>query len=87
MNDIIQGQLSEALARMNEALRILDGMGAPGDIGGHLDLAIARLEERVGVKTPVPDSFGDDRSPTVKEGSFDADLAGDATCAWDGASI
>lgn len=39
--------LSQALGRMNEALRILDELGAPGVIGSHLDLAIARLEKQL----------------------------------------
>jgi len=50
MNDIIQGQLSEALARMNEALRILDGMGAPGDIGGHLILQLPGWRNGLGLR-------------------------------------
>lgn len=40
--------LSAALAKMQEALRLLDEAGAPGDIGSHLDLAIAKLEARLG---------------------------------------
>lgn len=43
-----EGQLSMALDRMQEALRLLDEAGAPGDIGSFLDLAIARLEARLG---------------------------------------
>lgn len=41
-------QLSLALGEMKEALRILDELGAPGEIGSHLDLAIARLEKQLG---------------------------------------
>jgi hypothetical protein len=36
-------QLQRALDQLTSALRILDNLGAPGDIGSHLDLAIARL--------------------------------------------
>lgn len=43
-----EGQLSMALDRMQEALRLLDEAGAPGDIGSFLDLAIARLDARLG---------------------------------------
>lgn len=41
-------QLSRALGEMKEALRILDELEAPGEIGSHLDLAIARLEKQLG---------------------------------------
>jgi len=87
MNDIAQGQLSDALARMNEALRILDEADAPGDIGGHVGLAIARLEERLGVTRPVLGSLEDKLSRTVKEASLDAEKVGDAPCARDIAPV
>ena len=38
--------LPGALARMLEALQLLDEAGAPGDIGAHLDRAIATLERK-----------------------------------------
>jgi hypothetical protein len=47
-------KLTDALAGMAEALRMLDEAGAPGEIGSHLDLAIARLEERLGLNTREP---------------------------------
>jgi hypothetical protein len=55
-HDDPEADLSAALAQMIGALRILDEAGAPGDIGSHLDLAIARLEERLGVigRQPEP---------------------------------
>jgi len=87
MNDIAQGQLSDALARMNEALRILDETRVPGDIGGHLDLAIARLEQRLEANKPAPQAVEDDLSRTVKEVSLDAGKVNDGTCAWDIASF
>ena len=37
-------KLCAALERRIEALRLLDGAQVPGDVGSHLDLAIARLE-------------------------------------------
>lgn len=40
-------QLQRALDQLTSALRILDRLGAPGDIGSHLDLAIARLGDRL----------------------------------------
>ena len=46
---------SVALARMIGALRNLDRAGAPGEIGSQLDLAIARLEEWLGVACRQPD--------------------------------
>lgn len=49
-------ELSDALDRMSEALRMLDEAGAPGEIGGHLDLAIARLEEKLGIDHHEPAS-------------------------------
>lgn len=47
LNSDEQPQLSRALDKMIEALRILDEIEAPGNIGSHLDLAIAKLEERL----------------------------------------
>lgn len=44
--------LSEALERMEEALQILDNLGAPADIGAHLDLALHRLRQEIG-RTPA----------------------------------
>jgi hypothetical protein len=41
--------LTRALFQLNQALEILDSVGAPGDIGSSLDLAIARLEKQLGV--------------------------------------
>jgi len=87
MNDIAQSQLTDALARMNEALRILDEAGAPGDIGGHLDHAIARLDERLGLKRPVPDFVKDDCSGRVKDGILEGEGIGGPTCAGDIASV
>lgn len=37
-------ELSRALRLMAEALDILDELGAPGEIGGTLDLAASRLQ-------------------------------------------
>ena len=42
-------QLVTALEQMLGALQQLDDAGAPGEIGSGLDLAIARLEEHLGV--------------------------------------
>ena len=46
-------QLSKALSKMLEALRMLDEAGAPGEIGSALDLSIARLEQRLGVSSQL----------------------------------
>ena len=43
------GSLSEALERMEEALQILDNLAAPADIGAHLDLALHRLRQEIGL--------------------------------------
>lgn len=51
-----QQQLSRALAQMTEALRILDGVDAPGEIGSQLDLAIARLQKQLGLEDQLPAS-------------------------------
>ncbi len=37
--------LKSAMANMQAALRILDDVGAPADIGAHLDLAICKLAQ------------------------------------------
>jgi hypothetical protein len=44
--------LHDALVRMHEALEILDGLAAPGDIGAHLDLAIHRLRQEIERNAP-----------------------------------
>jgi hypothetical protein len=43
-----EAMLIKALERMAEALEILDQLGAPGEIGSTLDLAIARLRKLFG---------------------------------------
>lgn len=43
-------RFAKALEQMNRALAILDELGAPGEIGCHLDLAIARLEEQLNLE-------------------------------------
>src|SRR5438552_15924878 len=47
-----QIKLSQARRLMNEALDILDELGATGDVGSHLDLALCRLENHLGVGAP-----------------------------------
>lgn len=42
-------ELSRALQQMQAALEILDELGAPGHIASHLDLAICRLEQALGM--------------------------------------
>ena len=39
---------TEAMRHMRSALNMLDEIGAPGDIGSYIDLAICRLEEALG---------------------------------------
>ena len=38
-------ELQSAMARMREALDLLDSAGAPANVGAHLDLAICRLRD------------------------------------------
>lgn len=40
-----------ALTLLEEALAILDGVDAPGEIGAHIDLAICRLRDRLEADT------------------------------------
>lgn len=47
-----QIKLTSACRLMNEALDILDELGEAGDVGSHLDLAIARLENHLGFDSP-----------------------------------
>lgn len=44
-----RGRVLEALTAMKLALRLLDEVDAPPDIGAHLDLAICRLENEFGM--------------------------------------
>lgn len=52
MDDIekVSAQSLRALDQMRSSLEILDECGSPGDVGAHLDLAIARLEQHLGLK-------------------------------------
>lgn len=44
-NDALPSQLcADALRKLQQALSLLDQAEAPGDIGAHVDLAIARLQ-------------------------------------------
>lgn len=43
-------ELSKAFTLMAGALQILDEVGAPGEIGSHLDLALARLRSILGLE-------------------------------------
>lgn len=45
----LQLELSRALRQMHAALEILDEVDVRADIASHLDLAISRLEETLGV--------------------------------------
>ena len=40
-------KMADAMALMQQALRLLDDAGAPADIGAHLDLAIVRLGDAI----------------------------------------
>lgn len=44
--------MSEALNLMMSALKTLDECDSPGVVGAHLDLAIARLREHLGILEP-----------------------------------
>jgi hypothetical protein len=52
-----QQQLSRALTQMTEALHILDELVAPGELGSHLDLAIAKLGDELGLENHMPVSI------------------------------
>ena len=47
-----QVQLAKVRRMMDDALDILDEIGAPADVGSHLDLAICRLEQHLGLDVP-----------------------------------
>ena len=44
--------LSQARRLMAEALEIFDQVGETGEVGTHLDLALCRLENHLGVDAP-----------------------------------
>ena len=80
MNDIGERQLLDALARMHEALSLLDEASAPGDIAAHLDLAMSKLEDLLGLVPRQPDFDGEQISRA--ELRSDEDL-GESQSAWD----
>ena len=50
------GQLMVALEHLSTALRLLDQIGAPAQIGAHVDLAVHQLEELVATEgSPIHD--------------------------------
>lgn len=53
--------LNKATALIREALDILDAGGAPADIGAHLDLALARIEERLALLKQPTAKLGPNR--------------------------
>lgn len=46
--------LTAALEHMRQALDLLDQSGAAIDVSGHLDLAICRLHDKLGLPQPQP---------------------------------
>lgn len=46
--------ISDALTLMMSALGTLDEFDLPGEIGAHLDLAVARLREHLGLPAIAP---------------------------------
>lgn len=44
----------EALANMTTALQLLDGSDAPAEIAAHLDLAVHRLKQAMGIAQAAP---------------------------------
>lgn len=43
--NVVLEKLQTAMAKMQDALDLLDSVGAPADVGAHLDLAISRIGE------------------------------------------
>ena len=80
MNDIGERQLLDILARMHEALSLLDEANAPGDIAAHLDLTMSKLEDLLGLVPRQPDFDGEQISRA--ELRSDEDL-GESQSAWD----
>lgn len=80
MNDITQRQLSDALARMHQALAVLDEAGAPGGIAAHLELAVSKLQDLLGLKPRHPD-FNREQISRANPGP-DVEL-GESQSAWD----
>jgi aspartate aminotransferase-like enzyme len=56
--------ITNALVLMRRALATLDEIGCPGDIGAHLDLAAARLEEWIEDANPALRNLQDFASGT-----------------------
>lgn len=71
-------QLSNALQQMRSALGILDQVGARGDVGAILDLAIVRLEDWLGGFGPA--------NVAVMIAQIERELAASETGAWNSAS-
>ncbi len=64
--------LTAALDHMRQALDLLDQSGAAIDVSGHLDLAICRLHDRLGLPQPQPAELLDG---PIFESSSDAEPA------------
>lgn len=51
--------LGDALTSMTTALQLLDSADAPADIAAHLDLAVHRLQEVMGISEKIPGNSSD----------------------------
>jgi len=62
-------QAVSALALMEQALALLDEVQTPGEVAGHLDLAICRLREGLPLTTAVDAQSKSDESPSAQQTS------------------
>ena len=79
-------KFARALRAMTGALAILDGLDAPSQVECHLDLAICRLEQHLGIDIPPEDG------PAALHARLAAELlslstTGDSPCPWSEADV
>ena len=76
-----QSKLAQALQQMSAALEILDDLDAPGEVGSHLDLAICRLEQHLGLDSPATTGAGA-LFVSLEEELLAIPMTSQLQCAW-----
>ena len=77
---------SRARREMIRALAILDQLDAPGEVASHLDLAICRLEQHLGMNTRTNDGAGA-LYATLEEELLSSEPIDELQCLWNQSDV
>jgi hypothetical protein len=76
-----KSKLAQALRQMSAALNILDDLEVPGEVSTHLDLAICRLEQCLGLDSPPANGAGA-LYATLEEEFLASSATSELPCPW-----